>query len=122
MIQRALLGVTDNIIDFSTVWEALPWSWLIDWGTTVGDYLKAKRNIIPAVLQDVRIMRHVRSEWTWSRVVYATNPEGSMSSGFRVLETKSRSPSTPVAPTAHFPFLSGKQVGILSSLAVTRMR
>jgi hypothetical protein len=121
-IRNALYGITNNIGDLSTLWEAIPWSWLIDWGTTVGDYLKAQRNIIPASVRDIRIMRHVRSEWVWHRTQFGTNPPGFMSGGTRYLIDKSRSPSTPVAPTAHFPFLSGKQVGILSSLAVTRMR
>jgi hypothetical protein len=122
LIQRTMLGITRYGGDLSTLWELLPWSWLVDWGTTVGDYLAAKRNIIPAQLHDIRIMRHLHSEWTWNREVYATNPEGYMTPGYRNLITKNRSPSLPVVPTAHFPFLSGKQVGILSSLAVTRMR
>nr|UJQ85582.1 MAG: hypothetical protein 1 [Leviviridae sp.] len=122
LIQRTMLGITNYGVDASTLWEALPWSWLIDWGSTVGSYLAAKRNIIPAQLHDIRIMRHTHSEWTWKREVYATNPEGYMSAGIRRRDNKSRSQSLPVAPVAHFPFLSGKQVGILSSLAVTRMR
>lgn len=116
-IRRALLGLT---VDSSTLWEAMPWSWLIDWGSTVGDYFKANRNIIPASLVGVWIHRHRSTEYYMRGTKFAGGA-GTMSTGIAHIDLKSRSASTPVAPVAHFPFLSGKQVGILASLAVTRM-
>lgn len=111
---RALQGLT---LDGSTLWESCPWSWLVDWGSTVGDWFKANRNIIPATLSGVHIMRETVTELTTPAVSFGS--AGQMSP-IRVVHTsKTRSPSF-VAPVAHFPFLSGNQVGILASLAVTR--
>lgn len=116
LVSRSLLGVT---LDASTFWEALPWSWLVDWGSTVGDWFKANRNIIPAVLEGVWISQHTRSLFTCPGVSFAYG-EGYMSPGRFTRDTKLRTSSIPVLPIAHFPFLSGKQVGILASLSVTR--
>lgn len=105
---RSALGGT---FDSSTVWEALPWTWLIDWCSTAGEYFSANRNIIPAVLSGVHIMRETRSEF---------RTQGNINSPIRVtLVDKTRNPSF-VAPTAHFPFLGAGQMSILASLAVTR--
>jgi len=115
LARRAVLGLT---FDLSSAWELIPWSWLIDWGTTIGDYFAANRNIIPAVLNDHSIMRHSRTVASWPG--YA---EGDWScSGIQYTkETKRRSNSGFVAPVAHLPFLSANQMGIVASLAVTRL-
>lgn len=109
---RAALGLT---VDRSTLWEALPWSWLIDWCSTAGNYFQATRNIIPAILSHVSVMRETRTEWVG-------DPGGGFNPPQRVKvirHSKTRALSF-VAPTAHFPFLNGTQMGIVASLAVTR--
>lgn len=113
LAKRAVLGLT---VDSSTLWELVPWSWLIDWGVGIGDYFKANRNIVPAELAGVHVMRHTKTRYTTPGQGSGAN---TMTSILFNRESKTRSPSF-VAPTAHFPFLSGKQVGILASLAVTR--
>lgn len=115
LARRAVLGLT---VDLGTLWEAVPWTWLIDWGANVSTFLKATRNIIPATLQGVHIMRHTRTEYEYRGARYN---DVSIEPIIVVRENKTRRPSF-VAPTAHFPFLSGNQMGILASLAVTRMR
>jgi len=108
LAMRSVLGLT---IDNSTLWEAMPWSWLIDWCSNVGQFIATTRNIIPATLSGVHIMRETISRFETT---------GGTNSPIRVdLHTKTRAPSF-VAPIAHFPFLSGGQMGILASLAVTR--
>lgn len=105
---RSALGGT---FDSSTVWETIPWTWLIDWCSTAGEYFSANRNIIPATLSGVHIMRETRSEFTTM---------GGINSPIKVvLVDRTRNPSF-VAPTAHFPFLGAGQMSILASLAVTR--
>jgi hypothetical protein len=52
---RAALGLG---LEIATVWEALPWSWLIDYFTSIGDYLAAHRNIIPAHATRICTMQH----------------------------------------------------------------
>jgi hypothetical protein len=114
LAKRAVLGLT---VDFATLWEATPWSWLIDWGFAMGDFLKAHRNIIPATCQSVTLMRHTTSVIPIPEVEYGTLHK--MYGGQVVFETKERF-TAPVAPTAHFPFLTENQMGIVASLAVTR--
>lgn len=117
LARRAVSGST---VDLSTAWELMPWSWLIDWGTNVGTYLKANRNIIPAWPHTIRVMRHSLTEWTWTPSQLHTHGV-SFSSGSFIRESKSREPAS-VAPIAHFPFLNGRQVGIAASLSVLRGR
>lgn len=117
MIRRTVLGLH---VDSSTLWEAIPWTWLIDWGTNIGTYLKAQRNFIPCLPPDIHIMRRTDTDWTWNgKVVGASNP-GFCSGGFFHRSAKTRSSAVP-ALTAQFPFLSGNQLGIVASLAVTRL-
>jgi len=104
-------------LDFATLWEAMPWSWLIDWGSNVGDYLKAHRNIVPAELQSVSLMEH---SVTQAHIPASVIGGDLWISQIDVMkETKTRR-KVIVAPTAHFPFLTGNQLGILASLAITR--
>lgn len=113
LAKRAVLGLT---LDFATAWEAMPFSWLIDWCSNIGNLLKANRNIIPAKLDSVTLMRHTRTTYVGKGGDY----RGTMVSPSTILiETKRRDREV-LTPTAHFPFLSGNQMGILASLAITR--
>lgn len=43
--------------DWSTIWNAIPWTWLLDWFSTAGDYFAANRNRLATVVDDIAIMR-----------------------------------------------------------------
>nr|QDH90525.1 MAG: hypothetical protein H1BulkLitter5855_000003 [Leviviridae sp.] len=117
LIQRCVLGLT---VDFSTVWELIPWSWLIDWGTNVGTFLQASRNIIPAQLTTCVVMLHTRTEWSSPGLTGVSNNNRYKLQPIQIIrEGKTRTSVSP-SVTAQFPFLSGNQLGILASLAVTR--
>lgn len=115
LAKRALLGLT---FDASSMWELFPWTWLIDWCTDIGKFLQSRRNIVPATLQSVSVMQHFETSWRMA---------GKSSSSFTQTKfaldrtTKSRRPAS-VYPSAHFPFLDEKQMGILGSLYVLRRR
>lgn len=47
-----------HVPDFSTVWNAIPWTWLLDWFSTAGDYFAANRNRLGVRVDDIAIMRH----------------------------------------------------------------
>lgn len=115
LAKKSVLGLT---ADLSTLWELLPWSWLIDWGWNVGSFLKAHRNIIPATLDECLIIQH-----TTSRADTPSRTLGNhhISAGFWEQEVKERRGTTAI-PVAHFPFLTGSQMGIVSALAITRMK
>jgi len=113
--RRAVIGMDPTQLD--TLWEALPWSWMIDWMSTCGTYFKANRNVIPAILNAVTVMRHTKTEYTGG----VSNGTDSKVSPFTVsLETKLRSIGA-VFPTATLTFLSENQMGLVSSLAVRRL-
>nr|QDH90962.1 MAG: hypothetical protein H4Rhizo45396_000003 [Leviviridae sp.] len=117
LIQRCVLGLT---VDFSTVWQIVPWTWLIDWATNVGDYLKASRNMIPASLTTCVVMTHTRTEWSAPGLSGTKNTKPYSLEPIQIIrDGKTRTTVSP-SVTAQFPFLSGNQLGILASLAVTR--
>lgn len=115
LAKKALLGIT---IDFATLWEAVPWSWMIDWGTNLGEYLKTQRNIIPAELIGVWLMKHTTTSIDIPS--FSTQDENISAISVRK-ETKTRERGF-VTPEAHFPFLSGNQMGLVTSLWVSKSR
>jgi len=114
--RRAVLGT--SLSNWDTYWEALPWSWLIDWASTCGSFLRATRNVLPASLSSVSVMRHTRTEFWMGR----SNVNGGASCDpcSVIIDSKLRSLST-VFPSATLNFLSGEQMGIVSSLSVRRL-
>lgn len=111
---RATLGLT---IDLKTMWELMPWSWMIDYATTVGDYLAAHRNTVPARPGPVQVMRHKRAQITTERW---SNSSGAFCTPWKAIrETKSRVVSQP-SLEAYLPFISGRQLSILGSIAFLR--
>jgi hypothetical protein len=117
---RSALGLT---VDASTLWEITPWSWMADWCVNLGDYFKASRNIVPAILTGVYPMTHVTTTWEippmpitawWGATV------GNIS-GTRSVRTYKSRRSSFVAPTiSGFPFLDGGRMGILAALVASR--
>nr|UJQ85377.1 MAG: hypothetical protein 1 [Leviviridae sp.] len=110
-------AIVNYRVNLSALWEAMPWSWLIDWCGNIGLFLKANGNTVPATLSGVFVTRHTRTE-------HVTDGFSDPSSGNRTMEpirvireTKLRQPSF-VAPAARWPFLSANQLGILASLLV----
>lgn len=114
---RAVRGLTGPSL--SQAWELLPWSWLIDYFTTFGDYLAATRGGIPFTWTDLCVMRRtvvIRED----RLV--SNPKGlAFSPGTRRTEYKERETYkyTPL-PAFRESVLSRSQLRILGALAVSR--
>lgn len=100
----------------STLWDALPWSWLIDYGLNVGDYIEAQNGMTKFQCTRMCIMakQTAVSELTNVRVKSGLSMEYSA----MVTEVKNRSAianPTPVLTATQF--LNGRQVGILAALA-----
>jgi hypothetical protein len=112
--RKAIFGLT---VDFATVWELIPWSWLIDWCSNAGDYILGQRNVVAAEMNTCVIMKHTITK---TRSLNELVPDGyTFSSLHATCEEKSR---VPIAPSleASLPILSQKQVGILGSIGVGR--
>lgn len=116
-IYRAALGLD---ISMSTVWEAIPWSWLIDWFTNAGDFLSAHRNTIPASFSNICIMRMQECEGQFKP---SGVPERGTTWGGATMRSVKKSRvvhGSLIYPTAYLPFLGNGQLSILGSLAITR--
>jgi hypothetical protein len=117
LARRIVLGST---VDFSTLWNALPWSWLADWYGNIGDWLEANRSVIPVTAGTPRVCSTVRTDLSF--VLKASNfglLEGQHSCTVSTI-SKSRSIVSASFPSAQLPPFSWRQLGILGSLAALR--
>jgi len=113
MAKRAYFGME---FSFSGYWEAMPWSWLVDWYSNIGNLLELTRNTVPCTLGSLTIMRTTTSEsvtHTYDDGIRIIKP------GIVIKERKERYPGT-VALDVQLPLLSGEQMGILASLLVMK--
>jgi len=114
-IWRSALGLD---VTLSAIWELLPWSWLFDWYSNIGDYLMMHRNTIPATVQNICIMRMFTNTVTHKAdsVSHTFSWGGAQSTHVR----KER--FVRVVPTlgVTMPFLGASQLSILGSLLITR--
>jgi hypothetical protein len=110
-------------ISFSTLWEAMPWSWLIDWFSNVGDILGAYRNTIPVTSSGSCLMDQLESHRKVVSIQLPV-PTDSLVLDFPspVFVRKLRTPMGSGPPQVSFnvPFLTGTQTAILGSLAVLK--
>lgn len=106
----------------ATLWEAVPWSWMIDWFSNVGDYIAAHTNSVPLSIERLNVMTRleiVPVSYRWIDNPYGASFKLERKRPMRMLRT--RTPTTlPLLPSFHLPFLSGKQLSILSALAVQK--
>lgn len=114
---RACYGL---LIDPSTAWNLIPWSWMIDYFGTLGDVLEANRNTVGLSPGPVSIMEH-----TTTKEVFDVRTDGYGSviggTGRKVTETKSRDIVTFILPDFKQPLLNPGQLSNLGSLAVLRI-
>lgn len=117
LARRAVYGSQLGLV---TLWNAIPWTWLIDWFGNVGDWLEANRHVVPAHPSLPRICETVTSIESYS--VESSNiglTKGSMPVTWTTT-SKSRTLVSASLPSAYLPFLTQRQVGILASLAILR--
>lgn len=124
-VARAFLGLTANNIS-SNVWEALPWSWLIDYFINVGSYLQSHSTGRMFTLDGACIMTHQVRTVESKPFEGAPDKDGNtikISGAKIVSESKSRDVvyNTPL-PSIRMSPLSGHQLSILGSLAVSRWK
>jgi hypothetical protein len=112
LARKVAYGLT---IDFSTAWNLIPWSWLIDWCTSTGDFFEATRNMVPSHHSKVQVMRQIRYE---SFSPKQSNSQWTMSEIRCKGEKKFRSLADPTPFSAHLPVLSGRQMSILGSIGL----
>jgi hypothetical protein len=107
----------------STIWNAVPWSWMIDYFTNIGDIIEARNGYNRWKFSELCLMSHQRIEETVGELSggYAGNTV-SHTGGTRYSEVKSRNVvgSDDNLPITFSPFLSKGQSAILGSLLTSR--
>lgn len=117
---RRLYGLT---LDPTLVWELIPWSWLIDWFTNVGDIISNVSN--PGLVQNLAakyayLMGTTQVELTQdvtARLVGGTRKMAWHAS----LERKQRVEANPFGFGVSWEALSPRQWSILGALGLTRL-
>lgn len=115
----------------SVVWEVLPWSWMVDWFTNVGDVMSnASVNAVDNLVALYSyIMEHKTttvectavSQWESKYNQYWAYPGGSCTSvGKSTVETKARCGGSPFGMGITFSGLSAGQGAILAALGLSR--
>lgn len=103
----------------SNIWEAIPWSWLTDWFSNVGDYLSLYNNVVPCTPSTPCVMTTEMTTRTFTPVYLNCSYSGGDATS--IVQTKSRALQG-FTLTGGIPFLTGRQLSILGSLAVLRLR
>ena len=113
LARKAVLGLT---LDFSTAWNMLPWSWLVDWCSNVGDVLQANRNIVGATHGPVQLMTQTK---TTADATMNLPPDKYSPGGWTEVSKQRRSVAY-VPVDVQLPVLNLRQLSILGSIGVTR--
>nr|UJQ85407.1 MAG: hypothetical protein 1 [Leviviridae sp.] len=115
---KAINGFSTSSLPASA-WELIPWSWLIDYFSSVGDFLQAHRNTVPAVIDRCVIMEHAKTVTTFDNFsgIHSSFTVEPMNGARVTFETKTRASAMP-GISAYLPLLSNRQISILGSLAI----
>ncbi len=118
----------------SLLYEVMPWSWLIDWFSNIGDVISnlSSNGIADLIIDYGYIMRHSKTETTWY-IKYADNLNASYGAepvSFSnptpsqtvktIFETKERVAATPFGFGLQIADLSDRQLAILTALGLSR--
>lgn len=113
--------VSRRLVD--TIWNAVPWTWLIDYFVSIGDFIEASNGLIPFQPRDICVMEH--HEYTRNSEVIRSYADSydefsvEFESDDRKRDIKMRQPYLYLSPQIRFkPFLTGRQQSILGALAL----
>jgi len=112
------LGVTPEVL-----WNAAPWSWLLDWSVNIGDNITNYTNFSQdgLVLRYGYLMRKNKRVYTFttSGVRFYTSTPGTINAKY-VITTKERVKATPFGFGSNPNSWTARQWAILASLGMTR--
>lgn len=126
--QGFLLGDKERFIDPSTLWESIPFSWLVDYFTSVGEALQAVEKSESVAPYDICIMRTRSVEYTIMPQARAHWPEFKLSctkgkEKHTILERVVVGDDPSLGDLLRFGFMNEDQAkNVLALLAVMRAR
>lgn len=113
LARRLTLGLDG--LSSSTIWNSIPWSWMIDWFSNFGDMMEARRGNLRWTFSDLCLMRTHQLKST-ATPVYLPGSTGA-SGGVKTYTGKYRSVSIGDSFRPSWrPILSGSHQAILASL------
>jgi hypothetical protein len=116
---RLVYGLTPSM---SSLWNALPWTWLSDWFIGIGDYIDATDNTVPTLRESCCIMTEYTSSVRFDPVTPLPFSEWSYGPSTFTCVTKVRNPGQGASVTVNVPFLSAHQLSILGALFINKHR
>lgn len=107
-------------LDPSTAWNAIPFSWMVDYFSNIGDVMQAKGGTIPYTLRDICTMATSVESFTGNAVTqYSTLRLSQLNAKFTRKQRACN--SIAIARFRIEPLLTDKQASILGALAVTAL-
>jgi hypothetical protein len=101
-------------------WDLLPWTWLIDWFSNVGDFAMQYSNTIPAAPHDACIMTQIETQFQYKTT--SININGLMPSDGYVTHSLKTRYVGPSSLDVHLPFIGLSRLSILGALFVQRFK
>lgn len=120
IIQQARTIILGLRVDFASLWEALPWSWLADWYGNIGDWLQANRHVVPIYPGIPAICETIRTEYNYLSQNNGFGMPPFYHTNTHVTVSKSRSKVSAAFPSANLPLLTPRQALILPSIAAVK--
>lgn len=119
-LMRARRAVYGAHADATTLWNTIPWSWMVDWFGNLGDFIKTTRNTVGAERSGPVCLM---TETTHRDIYTRTSGPSTVTGGGGMVETvvKNRLVVPWVLPEFQMPFVSPGRLSILGSLAASRI-
>jgi hypothetical protein len=116
MTQKIRVTVSGWDLSAATLWEILPWSWMVDYFTNIGDLLKASRNSLGYHIENPCVMTKITTRTRVGPPGFVSPSGGTFSMPSKTRVTKIRATGFALTPEVHSPFLTAKQVNNLASI------
>lgn len=117
LVRKAVHGTGFSTQDLGrTAWELIPWSWLIDWFSNIGDIMDSNRNILDMTPGEPGVCEHLTCTME-NKDIFNSRAGAIFYEPFKYkAELKRRRHTVPVL-AATIPFITGSQLSILGALS-----